>query len=800
MQFAHAFRGIASAVVAAAVMSGCSGGASSSITPGSPKGASAPGAPGAFAAPATAQNLHSAAPFNPASLASPTLGVDAAKFKTDGAMHRMTTTASTVFSDDFNSGSAPQWSVLDGTWKPISVLGRSYEYQAQDPNGDNDSFAGSANWTNYTLDVDVRPETMSGSRRGASIAGRVQDASHFFEVELVTEWDGTRHWEFWRNDAGNYVNLANGSFDFVDDQEYRLRLTFAGSQISASIAPEGTTNYTTLASVTDAHYPAGKIGLRGWGGATPTFDNVVVSQTVVTPDATAAPVVTTVKAIAAGGPASGTFAADANYNVNGTFTYGTSHAIDLSGVTNAAPQSVYQNGREGSTVAYAIPGLTANAPYSVRLHFAEPFYTTTGQRMFNIFMNGAQVATNYDIVAAAGAPNRAVVKTVATNADGSGSLSIKLVGMSNNARIDGIEIQTSNASVSTPSPATAPTATPTAVPTPIPTPVPTSMPTTASGAFVAPAGYVAFPNGPFAKPVVNPQIDPMSDSMMASIRLPGENYFMGGLQFSTNTTGPTDSATPVYTAHNSDPVYTIHCMYYSGCPIEGVQEHIPVGAIPAGRLGYTTFTDDGRHDQHMAVKNVDTGLEVDTWLTPQPNGVGGVLNVGYGGQYSAASNGFNQPGGATAAGFALGQGRIRPADILAGHIPQALFLVTPCENGVRYPASGGDAGSVAGCPPMGAHVWLDSSFADIEASGAPNDMKVILKAMHEFGGYIGDRCTSCSLYPAIESGHSYTAFGLADPWVEIASHFPGSGTNQQYQLAVSSGNIDLFTHLRIITN
>ncbi|GAC1402018.1 MAG: hypothetical protein NVSMB59_23750 [Vulcanimicrobiaceae bacterium] len=337
---------------------------------------------------------------------------------------------------------------------------------------------------------------------------------------------------------------------------------------------------------------------------------------------------------------------------------------------------------------------------------------------------------------------------------------------------------------------------PTARPTDSPSPA------SASGAFIAPAGYVAFPNGPFAKAVGdNPAIDPKSDSMLGSVRPGGEGRYLGALQFSVNTTGMTDGATPIYTSHNSDPEYVIHCKYYSGCPIEGMHQHIPAGALPAGRIGNTSFADDGLGDRHMSVKNVDTGLEIDTWLTPYPNGKGGTLDVGYGGAYDAASNGFNQPGGATAAGFALGQGRLRPADILAGHIPQALFLVTPCEDGVRYPASGGDAGSVAGCPPMGAHVWLDSTPADVAASGAPADIQVILNAMHEFGGYIGDRCTSCSLYPAIESGHSYTAFGLPNPWAEIAKHFPDehpAGDRQEYHIAVTSGNIDLNKHLHIL--
>ncbi|GAC1628718.1 MAG: hypothetical protein NVS4B5_19870 [Vulcanimicrobiaceae bacterium] len=320
--------------------------------------------------------------------------------------------------------------------------------------------------------------------------------------------------------------------------------------------------------------------------------------------------------------------------------------------------------------------------------------------------------------------------------------------------------------------------------------------------YVAPAGTQSFPNGPFANPVVVPQFDRNTATYLSNV-MGGDYAHFGKLQFATNVTGPTDGATPIYIAHDSDPTYTIHCMYYSHCPIEGVRAHVPVGAIPAGRLGYTTFTDDGSHDQHMAVRNVDSGVEIDTWLTPLPNGTGGTLNVGYGGQYALTGGGFNQPGGATAAGFALGQGRIRPVDLLAGRIAGALFLVTPCENGHVYPASGDDGGTTAGCPPLGAHVWLDSTPAEVAAAGVAPEFAVILNAMHEFGGYIGDRCTSCALSLALEGGVSYTAFDQPNPWSTIASHFPSespSGPFSEYHITVASGTIDLARHLHFLTN
>lgn len=119
--------------------------------------------------------------------------------------------------------------------------------------------------------------------------------------------------------------------------------------------------------------------------------------------------------------------------------------VDTSHVTNPAPQAVYQYERYGnaSNFSYTLPGLTAGANYTVRLHFAETFFTTTGQRIFNVSINGTQVLSNFDIVAAAGAANRAVIEQFTATANSSGQIAIAInLGSANNPKIDGIEVIT----------------------------------------------------------------------------------------------------------------------------------------------------------------------------------------------------------------------------------------------------------------------------------------------------------------------------------------------------------------------
>jgi len=179
-------------------------------------------------------------------------------------------------------------------------------------------------------------------------------------------------------------------------------------------------------------------------------------------------------AINAGGAATGSFLADA-YSSGGS-TYATTTSVDTSGVTNPAPQAVYQTERYGN-MTYTLPGLKAGTQYTVRLHFAEIYWTSSGQRLFNVSINGQQVLSNFDIYATAGGANKALVEAFTTTADANGQIAIQFTSVKDNAKVNGLEVLASNSSTPTPTPTSTPTATPTSMPTSTPTSMPTSTPT-----------------------------------------------------------------------------------------------------------------------------------------------------------------------------------------------------------------------------------------------------------------------------------------------------------------------------------
>jgi hypothetical protein len=77
----------------------------------------------------------------------------------------------------------------------------------------------------------------------------------------------------------------------------------------------------------------------------------------------------------------------------------------------------------------------------VRLHFAETYWTAAGLRIFNVAINGTQVLTDFDIFAAAGAKNKAVIRQFTANANASGQYVITFIPVKDNSLVSAIEIQ-----------------------------------------------------------------------------------------------------------------------------------------------------------------------------------------------------------------------------------------------------------------------------------------------------------------------------------------------------------------------
>jgi hypothetical protein len=239
-------------------------------------------------------------------------------------------------------------------------------------------------------------------------------------------------------------------------------ITASSSQInlnwSASTAPAGCTvgSYSVFRSTTSGFTPSSTNQIAS-GITTTIFDDTAAlcnttyyyviealdsagaspasAQAAAT--TSACPTTSSVE-INCGGPAAAPFIADADFAGGGTINH--ANTIDLSGVTNPAPMAVYQTGRTGN-FTYAVSGFNPGSSHTVRLHFAETFFSTTGSRTFNVSINGTSVLTNFDIVATAGAKNKAVIEQFTVPASSTGDYVISFASVINQSLVSGIEIQ-----------------------------------------------------------------------------------------------------------------------------------------------------------------------------------------------------------------------------------------------------------------------------------------------------------------------------------------------------------------------
>lgn len=145
------------------------------------------------------------------------------------------------------------------------------------------------------------------------------------------------------------------------------------------------------------------------------------------------------EAVNAGGSTEGAYLTDQGSSGGQTQPVSTA-PIDTHLVANPAPEEVYQTARYGQSFTYVLDGLVADAPYTVRLHFAETYWTKSGQRQFDVAINEQTVLKRFDTVATAGGQNTAIALAFPATADATGAITLEFTADVDNAQINGIEI------------------------------------------------------------------------------------------------------------------------------------------------------------------------------------------------------------------------------------------------------------------------------------------------------------------------------------------------------------------------
>lgn len=184
-------------------------------------------------------------------------------------------------------------------------------------------------------------------------------------------------------------------------------------------------------------YPANKVEASTVRSAMPSDVSATVRTAVAAPFGE-------VFAINAGGGATSYYSADSHYTLGSVYS-NTSRTVSTAGSSYPAPAAVYQDEREGDHFSYKFTGLQRSTVYTVILHFAELYWTLPEQREFNVSINGTLKLSNFDIVAEAGGPFRAVDELFFVRSDAIGNLKIDfLKGAADQPLVNGIEIRLIN--------------------------------------------------------------------------------------------------------------------------------------------------------------------------------------------------------------------------------------------------------------------------------------------------------------------------------------------------------------------
>jgi hypothetical protein len=115
-------------------------------------------------------------------------------------------------------------------------------------------------------------------------------------------------------------------------------------------------------------------------------------------------------------------------------------ANNISGIC-ASAQSLYQRERYStSSTGFYYEFDCPEGIYETTLLDAETYWSGVGQRVFNVFIQGQQVLTNFDIFAAAGGKN-IPISLVFTNAVTNSQLQVLFTPVVDNARVSGVQVR-----------------------------------------------------------------------------------------------------------------------------------------------------------------------------------------------------------------------------------------------------------------------------------------------------------------------------------------------------------------------
>jgi hypothetical protein len=167
--------------------------------------------------------------------------------------------------DDFEDGNSAGWTVRSSVWSVVSSLGSRVFRQTRNT-GDALAILDGVDWSNQSIQADVRPLSFNGADRSFTVLARYVDENNYYYAQALSSQ---------RIVLGKRVNGSNTTFGAVGlavtaNRDYRVRLEVIGSLLRLYV------DGNLLLEARDKELTHGTVGLRTfWAQA--DFDNVVVT-------------------------------------------------------------------------------------------------------------------------------------------------------------------------------------------------------------------------------------------------------------------------------------------------------------------------------------------------------------------------------------------------------------------------------------------------------------------------------------------------------------------------------------------
>ena len=200
---------------------------------------------------------------------------------------------------------------------------------------------------------------------------------------------------------------------------------------AAAVAPLDTSRVAMTPVVPAAYAHGGALHVEA---RTVTLSSAsLVGSAVLTGASGPSPGTTTLR-VETGGSSTFTDSAGRTWSADSGFTGGTASTGSYA-VANTADDKLYFTRRWGN---FSYARAVTNGVYTLRLHFADPLYTSAGSRLFDVYAEGSQVLNDFDIAANSGG-KAALVKAFTVNVS-DGRLDLSFRSVRENAILSGFEL------------------------------------------------------------------------------------------------------------------------------------------------------------------------------------------------------------------------------------------------------------------------------------------------------------------------------------------------------------------------